>query len=144
MSGTLSSRQLESELTVDKLLEWTNRENMDTWTDVHVHLPKFKLEEQYSLHDKLAKMGMRSLFQACAADLSGMSKDGGLSVSSVSHKAFVDVNESGTEAAAATIAIALLCLRPEKKFKADHPFLFFIRHNTTNSILFLGRFTGPC
>ncbi|XP_062858407.1 leukocyte elastase inhibitor A-like [Trichomycterus rosablanca] len=137
-------QKLESELTVDKLLEWTSQEKMDTWSDVHVHLPKFKLEEQYSLHDTLAKMGMSSLFQASAADLSGMSRDGGLRVSSVAHKAFVEVNETGTEAAAATLVATLLCLRPEKHFIADHPFLFVIRHNPTNSVLFLGRFRGPC
>ncbi|XP_062858409.1 leukocyte elastase inhibitor-like [Trichomycterus rosablanca] len=136
-------QKLESELTMDKLLEWTRREKMDTQTDINVHLPKFKLEEQYSLHDTLAKMGMSSLFQA--ADLSGISRDERLCVSSVAHKAFVEVNETGTEAAAATFVVyRTSCWRPVKYFIADHPFLFCIRHNPTNSILFLGRFRGPC
>lgn len=128
---------------MDKLLEWTNQEKMDRWTDINVHLPKFKLEEQYSLKDRLDKMGMSSLFQAGAADLTGMSSQEGLFVSSVSHKAFVEVNEEGTEAAAATVVMIALCMAREEHFMADHPFLFFIRHNPTKSILFFGRFRGP-
>ncbi|XP_060773786.1 leukocyte elastase inhibitor-like [Neoarius graeffei] len=142
--GSDSLQTLETEITVDKLLEWTNPEKMTRWNDINVHLPKFKLEEQYSLTDTLNKMGMSSLFQANVADLTGMSSQGGLFVSSVAHKAFVEVNEEGTEAAAATVVmIRTLCWTPEKNFMADHPFLFFIRHNPTKSILFFGRFRGP-
>ncbi|XP_066532735.1 leukocyte elastase inhibitor-like [Hoplias malabaricus] len=136
-------QKLESELTLDKLLEWTNRDNMDTGTDIIVHLPKFKLEEESSLEDVLSKMGMTSVFQASSADLTGMSAEGGLYLSAVAHKAFVEVNEEGTEAAAATAGIIAFCMLREEYFIADHPFLFFIRHNPTNSILFLGRFRGP-
>lgn len=116
---------------------------MDTGTDIIVNLPKFKLEEESSLEEVLTKMGMRSLFEATAADLTGMSSGGGLYLSAVAHKAFVEVNEEGTEAAAATAGIANFCMLREEYFIADHPFLFFIRHNPTNSILFLGRFRGP-
>ncbi|GAA6097938.1 leukocyte elastase inhibitor-like [Tachysurus ichikawai] len=141
--GSDPLHKLESELTVDKLLEWTNQEKMDRWTDINVHLPKFKLEEQYSLEGILNNMGMSSLFKANAADLTGMSSGGGLFVSSVAHKAFVEVNEEGTEAAAATVVMIALCMAREEQFMADHPFLFFIRHNPTKSILFFGRFRGP-
>ncbi|KAL7871658.1 hypothetical protein SRHO_G00066410 [Serrasalmus rhombeus] len=141
--GSDPLQKLESELTLDKLREWTNRENMDTGTDIIVHLPRFKLDEESSLEGVLTKMGMSSLFQAAAADLTGMSSDGGLYLSAVAHKAFVEVNEEGTEAAAATAGIAAFCMLREEFFIADHPFLFFIRHNPTNSILFLGRFRGP-
>ncbi|KAM9435868.1 leukocyte elastase inhibitor-like [Clarias gariepinus] len=144
LDGSDPLQKLESELTVNKLIEWTNPGRMDRSTDIILHLPKFKLEEQYSLKDILSKMGMSSLFQPGAADLTGMSIQGDLFVSSVTHKAYVEVNEEGTEAAAATgIIITTDCLRPEKHFMADHPFLFFIRHNPTKSILFFGKFRGP-
>ncbi|XP_053344826.1 leukocyte elastase inhibitor-like [Clarias gariepinus] len=145
VDGSDPLQKLESELSVDKLTEWTNPEKMDRRTDVVVHLPKFKLEEQYFLTDILSKMGMSSLFQAGAADLTGMSSQEGLFVSSVIHKAFVEVNEEGTEAAAATTVFMVGSCRVLKKyyFMADHPFLFFIRHNPTKSIIFFGKFRGP-
>ncbi|CAL8254836.1 unnamed protein product [Merluccius merluccius] len=135
--------KLEKELTQEKLDEWTNRDNMDTQSEVVVHLPKFKLEEDYELKEPLGKMGMTDVFSAAKADLSGMNGEGGLFLSTVAHKAFVEVNEEGTEAAAATAAIAAFCLMREEQFTADHPFLFFIRHNKTKSILFFGRFSSP-
>ncbi|XP_051954841.1 leukocyte elastase inhibitor-like [Xyrauchen texanus] len=141
--GTDCLHKLERELTLDKLLEWTKRNNMDTQTDIVVHLPKFKLEAESSLAEILVGMGMTSLFQGPMADLTGMSSQGGLFLSSVAHKAYVEVNEEGTEAAAATAGLVAFCMIREEHFMADHPFLFFIRHNPTNSILFLGRFSGP-
>uniref|UniRef100_A0A673NC99 Leukocyte elastase inhibitor-like n=1 Tax=Sinocyclocheilus rhinocerous TaxID=307959 RepID=A0A673NC99_9TELE len=137
---------LESELTLDKLLDWTERDKMATWMDIRVNLPKFKLEVESSLSEVLQEMGMSSVFQETKADLTGMSSQGGLSISAVIHKAFIEVNEEGTEAAAATAVCLRACasLRLEfQNFTADHPFMFFIRHNPTNSILFLGRFRGP-
>uniref|UniRef100_A0A3Q4IDY9 Serpin domain-containing protein n=1 Tax=Neolamprologus brichardi TaxID=32507 RepID=A0A3Q4IDY9_NEOBR len=88
---------------------------------------KFKLEEDYELNDPLAKLGMKDVFCAGSADLSGMNGEGGLFLSTVAHKAFVE----------------LLCYIPDTHFRADHPFLFFIRHNKTKSILFFGRFSSP-
>ncbi|KAL1253676.1 hypothetical protein QQF64_015905 [Cirrhinus molitorella] len=137
--------KLESELTLDKLLDWTERDKMATSMEIRVHLPKFKLEVQSSLSAILQEMGMSSVFQETKADLTGMSSQNGLSISAVIHKAFVEVNEEGTEAAAATAFLLGNC--PHRKefqsFIADHPFMFFIRHNLTNSILFFGRFRGP-
>uniref|UniRef100_H3CS25 Leukocyte elastase inhibitor n=1 Tax=Tetraodon nigroviridis TaxID=99883 RepID=H3CS25_TETNG len=135
--------KLENELTREKLDEWTNRENMDVSSEVLVHLPKFKLEENYEMKEALAKLGMTDVFCAGKADLSGMNSDGGLFLSTVAHKAFVEVNEEGTEAAAATVAMVTFCMLREEHFTADHPFLFFIRHNKTKSILFLGRYSSP-
>ncbi|XP_070764588.1 leukocyte elastase inhibitor-like [Enoplosus armatus] len=135
--------KLENELTREKLDEWTNRENMDVHSEVVVHLPKFKLEEDYELNEPLAKLGMTDVFCAARADLSGMNGEGGLFLSTVAHKAFVEVNEEGTEAAAATAGMVAFCMFREEHFTADHPFLFFIRHNKTKSILFLGRFSSP-
>lgn len=135
--------QLENELTREKLDEWTNRENMDVHSEVLVHLPKFKLEEDYEMNEALAKLGMTDVFCSGKADLSGMTDGGGLFLSTVAHKAFVEVNEEGTEAAAATAGLISFCMLREEHFTADHPFLFFIRHNKTKSILFLGRYSSP-
>ncbi len=133
-------------MTLDKLLDWTVRDKMATRMDIRVHLPKFKLQVESSLSEILQEMGMSSVFQETKADLTGMSSQDGLSISAVVHKAFIEVNEEGTEAAAATAVCLRGCaLRLEfESFIADHPFMFFIRHNPTNSILFLGRFRGPC
>ncbi|NXG56812.1 ILEU inhibitor, partial [Hemiprocne comata] len=135
-------QKLEKQLTLEKLQEWTRPESLYS-TDVHVHLPKFKLEESYDLESDLAAMGLLDVFDSGKADLSGMSGARDLSLSKVVHKAFVEVNEEGTEAAAATAGIAMLCMAIEENFNADHPFLFFIRHNPTQSILFLGRYASP-
>ncbi len=130
-------------MTLDNLLDWTRRDKMGTWMDIRVHLPKFKLEVESSLSEILQEMGMISVFQETKADLTGMSSQDGLSISAVVHKSFIEVNEEGTEAAAATAGFTFLCARSSESFTADHPFMFFIRHNPTNSILFLGRFRGP-
>nr|XP_046246751.1 leukocyte elastase inhibitor-like [Scatophagus argus]XP_046246752.1 leukocyte elastase inhibitor-like [Scatophagus argus] len=135
--------KLENELTREKLDEWTNREYMDVHSEIFVHLPRFKLEEDYELNEPLAKLGMTDVFCAAKADLSGMNGNAGLFLSTVAHKAFVEVNEEGTEAAAATAGMVAFCMLREEHFTADHPFLFFIRHNKTKSILFLGRFSSP-
>lgn len=73
-----------------------------------------------------------------------MSPANDLFVSEVYHKAFVEVNEEGTEAAAATAAVMMLrCAMIPATFIADHPFLFFIRHNPSKSVLFAGRYCSP-
>ncbi|KAG7513354.1 hypothetical protein JOB18_005560 [Solea senegalensis] len=138
-----SVQELEKALTQERLDEWTNRENMDVESEIVVHLPKFKLEDDYELNGPLAQLGMSDVFCSAKADLSGMNGEGGLFLSTVVHKAFVEVNEEGTEAAAATAGMVSFCMLREEHFTADHPFLFFIRHNKTKSILFLGRFSSP-
>ncbi len=92
----------------------------------------------------LISMGMEDVFDEQKVNLSGMSPNNDLVVSKVVHKAFVEVNEEGTEAAAATgVVMMTKCGRIPPVFNADHPFLFFIRHNPTKSILFYGRFCSP-
>lgn len=136
--------KLEKELTQERLNEWTDGKNMSSHSEVVLHLPKFKLEEDYELNDPLVKLGMKDVFCAGRADLSGMNGEAGLFLSTVVHKAFVEVNEQGTEAAAATgVMLIGCCYIPDTHFTADHPFLFFIRHNKTKSILFFGRFSSP-
>ncbi|XP_062411806.1 leukocyte elastase inhibitor isoform X2 [Sardina pilchardus] len=135
--------KLENKLTIENLLEWTDPANLDDGSDVVLHLPRFKLETSLSLGDTLSGLGMGSLFDEGTADLSGMSANGGLSISALAHSAVCDVTEEGTEAAAATAAMASFCMLREEHFMADHPFLFLIMHNPTRSILFLGRYCGP-
>ncbi|CAI5673788.1 unnamed protein product [Oreochromis niloticus] len=103
-----------------------------------------KLEENYDMKAVLVSMGMVDAFDMTKSDFSGMSPANDLVLSKVVHKAFVEVNEEGTEAAAATAAIMMLrCARIPARFIADHPFLFFIRHNASSSILFAGRYSSP-
>lgn len=112
---------------------------------VDLYLPKFKIEERYILNEALIKLGMTDAFSDMLADFSGMTGDRDLYISKVIHQSFIEVNEEGTEAAAATAVIMSgkgIGLGP-KVFKADHPFLFFIIHKTTNTILFMGRFIEP-
>jgi len=90
-------------------------------------------------------MGMPNAFKPRIADFSGIDGTRMLYISAVVHKAFVDVNEEGTEAAAATAVIVGITSTPVTPpvFRADHPFLFLIRDNGSGSILFFGRFVNP-
>ncbi|XP_055513884.1 leukocyte elastase inhibitor-like [Leucoraja erinacea] len=135
---------LQKSFTLNRLRNWTNPKNM-SMTSVRVTLPKFKLEEKYDLSSILPNLGMVDAFDRKKANFSGMSEGKDLSVSKVIHQSFVAVDEEGTEAAAATAAVIVLqCLIiSREEFKADHPFLFFIRHAKTQSILFYGRLTSP-
>lgn len=136
-------KKIEKQITLEKLLEWTKRENLE-FIDVHVKLPRFKIEESYTLNSNLGRLGVQDLFSSSKADLSGMSGSRDLFISKIVHKSFVEVNEEGTEAAAATGGIATFCmLLPEEEFTVDHPFIFFIRHNPTSNVLFLGRVCSP-
>uniref|UniRef100_A0A8D0HMN2 Serpin B10 n=1 Tax=Sphenodon punctatus TaxID=8508 RepID=A0A8D0HMN2_SPHPU len=132
-----------TELTYEKLSQWTSLENMGK-AEVELHLPRIKLEESYDLKSTLSNMGMKDAFSKNQADFTGMSEKNDLFLSQVFHKTFVEVNEEGTEAAASTAAVVVVrSLLSFDKFKADHPFLFFIIHNKTKNILFFGRFCSP-
>ncbi|XP_012506836.1 PREDICTED: leukocyte elastase inhibitor isoform X1 [Propithecus coquereli] len=136
-------KKIEEQLTFEKLHEWTKPGNLGT-IEVNVGLPRFKLEDSYILNSDLTRLGVQDLFNSSKADLSGISGARDIFISKIVHKSFVEVNEEGTEAAAATAGIAVLAmLLPEEDFIADHPFLFFIRHNPSSSILFMGRFSSP-
>jgi serpin B len=115
--------------------------------EVHVWLPKFRLDENLALTAILAALGLTDMFNNDLADFSGIDGTRQLVVSEVLHQAVVDINEEGTEAAAATAVVMMpRCALPIKdpfEFRAHRPFLFFIRDNATNSILFLGRVVKP-
>uniref|UniRef100_A0A8B9MGA2 Serpin domain-containing protein n=1 Tax=Accipiter nisus TaxID=211598 RepID=A0A8B9MGA2_9AVES len=135
--------QLECTLTYEKLAGWTSSARMQKLR-VKVYLPQFKMEESYVLNKTLQEMGVMNVFDWGKADLSGISTKDGLVVSKAIQKSFVEVNEEGTEAVGAMGLVAVpLCPPISYEFKADHPFLFFIRHNPTNTILFFGRYSSP-
>ncbi|MGA2171774.1 MAG: serpin family protein [Sedimentisphaerales bacterium] len=112
--------------------------------EVQVYVPRFKLTSEFSLAETLSAMGMPDAFST-KADFSGITGNRDLFISAVVHKAYVEVNEEGTEAAAATgVAMKLTAVAPPPPvFRADHPFVFLIRDNQTGSILFLGRTANP-
>ena len=135
---------------LEQLEDSLSAENLDSWrshlseTKVHIFLPKFRVTCEFRLDKTLQAMGMVDAFILGKADFAGMTGTHELFISAVIHKAYVDVNEEGTEAAAATGAI----LAPGRfaeppTFRADHPFLFLIQENKTGSILFMGRVTDP-
>jgi len=138
---------LEKKLDGANLAIWLSRlqpRNVQMW------LPKFKMDTQYELGPTLGKVGMKKAFDPNEADFTGMSKSGEkLYISRVIHKAFVDVNEEGTEAAAATAVIVAVPTSAPTTFpfipdvRADRPFIFLIREVDTGAILFMGRMTTP-
>ncbi|XP_023806208.1 leukocyte elastase inhibitor-like isoform X6 [Oryzias latipes] len=141
--STTGLEKLEKALTYENFMEWT-RPDMMNEVEVRVGFPRFKMEQKYDMKKVLVSMGMADAFDMSKCDFSGMSPANDLVLSEVFHKAFVEVNEEGTEAAAATAAVMMLrCALMPAAFIADHPFLFFIRHNSSMSILFAGRYCSP-
>jgi len=114
---------------------------------VNVELPKMKLEHTFALNDSLKAVGVKEAFDENKADFSQMTGKKDLFISDVLHKAFVEVNEDGTEAAAATAIVMALCgaimdPNPPKDFIADHPFMFAIISSEDKTLLFLGHYYG--
>lgn len=112
---------------------------------VKVTLPRFKVEDGRSLKEPLSDLGMPLAFDLARADFSGISDSTQrLALSDVVHKALVEVNEEGTEAAAATAAtVTTLSAAKELEFRADRPFVFLIRDRRSGAVLFLGRLANP-
>jgi serpin B len=137
-------RELEKSLTPDRIDQWLGKMKA---TEVDLWLPRFKVTAAMNLKKRLSELGMPLAFSD-DADFSGISDKEGLKISEVVHKAYVDVNEEGTEAAASTAvmitpATARMDPHPPVVFRADHPFIYMIRDPDTASILFLGRLTDP-
>jgi len=136
---------LEKELDATKLRDWVAATEAAPFGRARILLPKFKLDLRLELNADLKSLGMPTAFEAGAADFSGMDGSRNLFIGDVVHQAYVDVNEQGTEAAAAT-AVTMLAMSvhaPPPEFRVDHPFLFLIRDNQTGAILFLGRVVDP-
>jgi len=133
----------EKTLTMENLSRWLQKLHK---CKVIVSIPKFKMTSQFSLASVLKSMGMTDAFVPDVADFSGMNGKKDLYIFAVIHKAYVDVNEEGTEAAAATAVVTrTTAIGPKEMpvFRADHPFLFLIRDNSSGSILFIGRMMNP-
>ena len=142
-------KTLEKQLSAENLKLWRSQL---AGRQVILYLPKFKMTSTFSMAGTLMSMGMVDAFSKIKANFSGINGvaggDDGLYINAVMHKAFVDVNEEGTEAAAAT-AVHFGKTGygdtppPPVIFRADHPFIFLIQENKTGSILFIGRVTDP-
>jgi serpin B len=135
----------EKNLTAQRLADLTGKLRSE---DVKVWLPRFTMESQFSLMEVLQAMGMKLAFDVDRADFKGMTSAEQVFISAVIHKAFVKVDEEGTEAAAATGVImavrAMPMERPRpKEFNANHPFMFEIVHQKSDATLFMGRVMKP-
>lgn len=131
----------ESAINIQNLSNWKN----DFYQlEINVEIPKFKFEKKYILNDLLKEMGIIDAFLPGVADFSGMDGTRYLYLGTALHQSFIDVNEEGTEAAAATAIVMEATAIPEyKEFIADHPFIFLIQHKETGAILFMGKVLDP-
>ncbi|XP_029778660.1 serpin B13 [Suricata suricatta] len=130
-------------ITPEKLVEWTSPGHMEV-RNVTLHLPRFAVEDGYDLEAVLAAVGPGDAVREPRADSPRSASHSGLQAQKFLHRAFVAVTEGGTETAAGTGVGFALTLAPEyEHFHCNHPFLFFVRHNQSNSILFFGRFSSP-
>jgi serine protease inhibitor len=146
-------QSLERSLTPEVLGRWMKKLERRA-VPVDVLIPRFRIESRLELKDTLQHMGMHTVFSN-NSDFSGLKavnaaspdqEDWNLKIDNVVHQVFVEVEEKGTEAAAATAGVAILItgarVTEPLVFRADHPFLFLIRDRRTNAILFIGRYTG--
>lgn len=134
---------VEAGLTAEKIHEWATTLRP---SPVDLALPRFQSTAELNLKDELSALGMADAFDPAKADFSGITGRRDISLSAVVHKAFVEVEEKGTEAAAATAVVGLRMSaipRPPVVFRADRPFLYLIRDTKTGAILFIGRLEKP-
>ncbi len=136
---------LEKTLTAETLAQWLAEADKQPEREAQVFVPRFTLESGYDLIPPCQALGIKDAFDADKADFRGMGwAKGALWIAQIKHKAFVEVNEEGTEAAGATaVEMRTKSVRRNPIFRADHPFLFVIRDHATGSILFLGRLSDP-
>jgi serpin B len=135
--------ELEASLSFTMLEGWLKKLSSHR---VNVSLPRFKLTAELELKGALSELGMPLAFQPRKADFAGITGTRDFAISAVVHKAFVEVQEKGTEAAAATGVVmksAAMVPSTPAVFRADHPFFFLIRDTRTGSLLFLGRLVRP-
>jgi serine protease inhibitor len=126
-------------LTDSKVQSWID--GMHAASETELLLPKFTLEYEKTLNEMLKAMGMSIAFSS-AADFSRINSGGGLEISEVKHKTFVEVNEEGTEAAAAT-SVGIIRTSVPTPIRVDRPFVFLIRERTSGAVLFIGKILDP-
>ena len=133
---------------INDLVAELNQTNWNSWitqfgeSEGEIFLPRFKLKYEKSLKEVLMQLGMGIAFSR-QADFTRINKDGGLYISKVKHKTFVEVNEEGTEAAAVTLVEISRSVGSGFVFRANRPFVFAIRENNSGSILFIGKIIDP-
>jgi serpin B len=136
---------IEKKLSSESLKKWVAELDKQSARETHLHLPKIRLETSYDLVPACKSLGMKDALKAGSADFRGMGwPKGDLWIAQIKHKAYLEVNEEGTEAAAATAVEAVTrSVVPDPVFRADHPFLFVIRDDKFGSVLFVGRMVDP-
>ncbi|HOT99739.1 MAG TPA: serpin family protein [Anaerolineaceae bacterium] len=136
--------EFEAQLTAEDL-EQLLSDLQSSSAMVDLSMPKFQAESRFALADILAELGMPDAFDAQKADFSGMTGKPDLMISSVLHQATIDVNEEGTEAAAATAVAVSVTSMPSQSYtiRLDKPFIYVIYETTTNAIVFMGRVVNP-
>ncbi|KFV82942.1 Ovalbumin, partial [Struthio camelus australis] len=132
--------QLETTISFEKLTEWTSSNMMED-RNMKVYLPRMKIEEKYNLTSVLIALGMTDLFSP-AANLSGISAAESLKMSEAIHAAYVEIYEADSEIVSSA-GVQVEVTSDSEEFRVDHPFLFLIKHNPTNSVLFFGRCISP-
>jgi serpin B len=143
----------QSNKTLDDIIDRLSNENWNRWLSefyeaekVQIHLPRFKFEFEDSLNNELINMGMGIAFDQFNADFSKINPNGGLFISRVIHKTFIEVNEEGTEAAAVTlveICREISGIETDIHFYVNQPFIFAIKEKYTNAIIFMGKVMEP-
>ncbi len=146
----------KDDVSLSEIVNYIDAEQLSTWLDsmtkneVDIYLPKFKIETPvYNLNDYLIELGIQDAFNPSNADFSGITGFPNLFISKVLHKAFIEVNEEGTEAAAATAVLMELTSAPggggssRIVVDCDHPFMYLIQHKETGTILFSGNINDP-
>ena len=136
--------------TTDDIINELNDNNWNSWLnsfekvgDIHIIMPKFKFKYDKSLNNALIDMGLGIAFSD-RADFTKINPAGGIAITEVKHKTYVDVNEEGTEAAAVTsVELGITSAGPSTVFNANKPFVFAIREKSTNSIIFIGKLAEP-
>lgn len=134
-------KRVEQKLTATTLKSWLEKMAKSTPSSASIFMPKFSLEHSYSLQNILQRIGVKTLFTN-AADLSGISGQKNLKVSKIIHKATLDVDEKGTEAAAAT-GVEIILLSAPLDIRINKPFILLIYAENTGTILFMGRVMNP-
>lgn len=139
----------KQDVSMDQVVNQLETGAFNNWTDqlvsgdVVLFLPRFKLEYEKVLNETLRQMGMDIAFDPSRADFTGIA-DANLFISLVKHKSFVEVNEEGTEAAAVTIVgFEVTSVQPVNYVEFNRPFLFVIRENQANGVLFIGKIMAP-
>jgi len=143
---SIDIENIEAQIEIKDIINRTSYFRMDK-VQLELYLPKFKLEDSLQLKETLSNLGMPEPFQI-GSDFSGMDGSRELYLAKAIHKAVIDINEKGSEAAAATSMMmanycSFLPVEPPKVFKVNRPFLFFIMHRELNMILFLGKVIKP-